>query len=428
MSVKIANIDFPDALLTALRDRKLVVFAGAGVSMGEPACLPDFKTLAENVAQGTGETLENDEPEDRFLGNLHHRGTQVHAVAAQKLQTNRYGKHPQPTDLHRDLLRLSSTPESPRLVTTNFDLLFEEAGKEIFDSEPEVFRAPVLPSGRDYDGIVHVHGALDQPTNMVLTDTDFGRAYLLYGWAREFLIELFRSFPVLFVGYSHNDTIMTYLARALPESETELRFALTDETEHDRWQRLGIEAITYPKASDNDHSALAAGIQGLAKYATRDILDWQREITALAQKPPLLTEEETGLIKEAFADATKTRFFTNAASSPEWIAWLDRRGYLDSLFGTGEFRDQDTQLALWLAKQFALTHTHPGELFLLISHHDMRLHPDFWRELGRTISSPDNAPLPRCSLAGYLFSSQRLRHPRTTRSCVNWGSAVPRLG
>ena len=396
MSIKIANIDFPDALLNALRNRNLVVFAGAGVSMGEPAYLPNFKTLAEDIAQGTGETLQNNEPEDRFLGKLHHRGVQVHAIAVQKLQTNRYGKRPQPTDLHRDLLRLSSTPESPRIITTNFDLLFKEAAKEVFDPEPEMFRAPALPSGRDFNGIVHVHGALDRPAGMVLTDADFGRAYLTEGWTRRFLVELFRSLPVLFVGYSHNDTILTYLARALPESETGRRFALTDEAEHDRWQRLGIEAITYSKPSDDDHSALTTGIRGLAKHATRGVLDWQREITALARKPPHLNEEETGLIEEALKDedATKTRFFTDAASSPEWIAWLDRHGHLDGLFGTGEFRDQDTQLALWLAKQFALTHTHAGELFLLISRHDMRLHPDFWRELGRTISSPDNAPPP----------------------------------
>ena len=37
------NIDFPKPLLNALRDGELVVFAGAGVSMGEPACLPNFE-------------------------------------------------------------------------------------------------------------------------------------------------------------------------------------------------------------------------------------------------------------------------------------------------------------------------------------------------------------------------------------------------
>ena len=40
---------------------------------------------------------------------------------------------------------------------------------------------------------------------MVLTDKDFGRAYLTEGWARRFIQDLFLKFTVLFVGYSHND-------------------------------------------------------------------------------------------------------------------------------------------------------------------------------------------------------------------------------
>ena len=48
--MKIANIDFPKPLLNALRDGELVVFAGAGVSMGEPACLPSFEALANRIA------------------------------------------------------------------------------------------------------------------------------------------------------------------------------------------------------------------------------------------------------------------------------------------------------------------------------------------------------------------------------------------
>ena len=55
--MKIAGIDFPIDLLNALRDDELVIFAGAGVSMGEPACLPNFEHLAKMIAEGTGKTL-----------------------------------------------------------------------------------------------------------------------------------------------------------------------------------------------------------------------------------------------------------------------------------------------------------------------------------------------------------------------------------
>ena len=54
--MKLANVDFPKPLLDALRDNKLVVFAGAGVSIGEPARLPDFCTLTEIIAQNAIET------------------------------------------------------------------------------------------------------------------------------------------------------------------------------------------------------------------------------------------------------------------------------------------------------------------------------------------------------------------------------------
>ena len=134
--MKIAEIEFPEPLLTALRNRKLVVFAGAGVSMGEPAWLPNFKNLAEAIAQDTGEALQDNEPVDRFLGRLHHKGVQVHEIAANKLQTNSRGESPKPTGLHRDLLRLYPEPKLTRIVTTNFDRLFEQAANDVFEFMP----------------------------------------------------------------------------------------------------------------------------------------------------------------------------------------------------------------------------------------------------------------------------------------------------
>ena len=199
--MKISGIDFPNSLLDTLRDgrdARLVVFAGAGVSMGEPAHLPDFRKLAEAIARGTGAVLGNGESEDQFLGGLRDKRVQVHARAAEELS-----KHdPQPTTLHYDLLRLFPEPASTRVVTTNFDLLFERAAEEVFESQPDVFTAPALPVGSRFTGIVHVHGAIVREDDMVLTDSDFGRAYLTEGWARRFLVDVFRSYTVLFVGYS----------------------------------------------------------------------------------------------------------------------------------------------------------------------------------------------------------------------------------
>ncbi|MDE3259998.1 MAG: DUF4020 domain-containing protein [Gemmatimonadota bacterium] len=382
--MKIKGIDFPKKILNALRDDKLVVFAGAGVSMGDPANLPSFKELAIAIAHGTGETLQDHEPEDQFLGRLEQNGTNVHELAKHVLSQD----DPQPTQLHHDLMRLYPRSNSPRIVTTNFDLLFKQAAKGLFESEPGVFNAPELPLGRNCEGIVHIHGTVDRPNGMVLTDKDFGHAYLTDGWAVQFLVELFQSFTVLFVGYSHSDAILNYLSRALRADNADRRFVLTDDARDSRWEFLGVEPIHYLNSPDNAHCALYNGVRGLANHARRSILDWQQRISEIAAKPPVLDAEETDLIEYALTDESKTRFFIDAASSIEWVRWLDERNYLGSLFGTNELNDRDFLFIHWLAEKF--TFSHPDEILLLIGRKHAQPHPALWDALCRSVASQDD--------------------------------------
>ena len=385
--MKIAGIDFPIDLLNALRDGKLVVFAGAGVSRGEPARLPNFEHLAQMIAEGTGEGLQDGETIDRFLGRLQHGHVKVHERAAEILSPDGL----EPTELHRNLLRLYPDAGPVYVVTTNFDLLFEQAAENLFGNVPEVFRAPALPLGRQFNGIVHLHGAVSTPSEMVITDEVFGRAYMTEGWAARFLVELFSNFTILFVGYSYDDTIMSYLTRALPPRATDRHFALTQETNFDaqRWRLLEIEPITYPQPSENDHSILDEGVRRLADLTRRGVVDWHREITAIAENPPSFDEETEDLIEYALADATRTRFFTEAATDLEWIDWLDKREYLNPLFLDGTLSECGKRWSWWLAEQFA--YNHANKLFLLIGKHNMHLHPDFWHDLVRQIGTDREA-------------------------------------
>ena len=406
--MKIGRIDFPIDLLNALRDGKLVVFAGAGVSMGQPACLPSFKHLAKMIAKGTGKVLHCGDPIDHFLGELQHEGVKVHERAAEAL----FRDNLEPTELHRNLLRFYSDTEQVRIVTTNFDLLFEQAAEKLFDSQLEVSRAPALPLGNRFKGIVHIHGAINPPDEhgvispageMVITDLDFGRAYLNEGWAARFLVELFSNFTILFVGYRHNDTIMNYLARALPAREANRRFALTGECDNDtnRWDLLGIAPINYPQSNNDDHSALDEGVRGLATLAQRSFVDWHLKITEIAENPPPLDKETEDLIKYALADATKARFFTEAATNPEWIDWLDERDeYLTPLFGDNTLNRRDRIFSRWLVEQFV--YTHANKLFLLIGKHNMHLHPDLWHDLAHQIGVDRKVPWDKDILARWI--------------------------
>ena len=166
--------------------------------------------------------------------------------------------------------------------------LFEREATTIFATDPEIFTAPALPIGRSFSGIVHVHGDLGRPSAMVLTDTEFGRAYLTEGWARRFLVDIFRYYSVLFVGYSHDDTVMNYLARSLPSEDTKERFALTTENETSRWQNLGIRPIVYP-VCDGAYTGLYRGVAGLAQYTCRGTLEWRQELATIARKDPCIS-------------------------------------------------------------------------------------------------------------------------------------------
>lgn len=141
--MKIAGVEFPEPLLRSFQDERLVVFAGAGVSMGRPGNLPSFRQLAERMVDGTGESIGDRESEDRFLGRLEDRGVAVHRIAAEILRRN----DPKPAELHGNLVRWYSAPEDLRIVTTNFDLMFERVAKALVDAEPKVFLSPALPLG-----------------------------------------------------------------------------------------------------------------------------------------------------------------------------------------------------------------------------------------------------------------------------------------
>lgn len=373
---KLGAIEFYDCVLDALRDDNLAVFAGAGVSMGPPSNLASFWKLASDIAQGTG--LVPSDPLDRFLGQLQHRKVAAHERAAQLLSPAGSA----PNALHHDLLRLFRSAERVRLVTTNFDLHFETAASTLFGAAPATFSAPALPLGYDFTGIVHVHGALPRARDLVLTDADFGRAYLTEGWARRFLVDVFRRYTVLFVGYSHTDVVMNYLARALPAEGVAGRFALTDED--GSWDLLGIKPVRFTRGTGADaYQALYDGVQKLAERATRGALDWQSRMAEIGGRAPPADEEAIGEVEQALREVHTTRFLTNVARDAGWPKWLNTRKHLDAQFGTADLSERDKLLAWWLAQHFVIEH--PDAIFELIAAHGLRLNPVFWWSIGREL-------------------------------------------
>jgi len=361
--MRITNIDFPEQLVYAHRQGKLVVFAGAGVSIEQPSGLPDFATLALQVSGDPKFKLSENEPIDHFLGQLETSGVDVHARARDVIRRS----DSKPNPIHSTLLSLFPSSETVRLVTTNFDEHFSTAAKQLFKSPTETFYAPALPLGHKFNGIVYLHGCINHPCeNLVITDSDFGRAYLTDGWARRFLQTMFAEFTVLFVGYSHSDMVINYLSRALLPSYGH-RYAMTDRKDLERWSYLGIQGISYHCPAPNDHTAVVRAFETWVNLAKMGSLDHERRIRELVEVPPPLDQEAQDYLKDSLREVSNVRFFVQHATTPVWLSWVEQNSQdFVRLFDPSHTgNDQLSQTwASWFSFNFVWSNSEEGLAFL----------------------------------------------------------------
>ncbi|HEY0782668.1 MAG TPA: SIR2 family protein, partial [Thermoanaerobaculia bacterium] len=344
MSPRFGDLDLPPDLDNALAEGRLVVFAGAGVSVSPPSSLPTFDGLTEEIGKGADPQLEN-EPFEVYLGRLVSGGVQVHEVASRILSD----PASQPNALHRAIAGLWRSAGDVRIVTTNFDRHFEAVLRERWpESAPEQWAAPAFPVGSSFTGLVYLHGRLGRPGRLVLTDIDFGRAYLTEGWARRFLTALFQKYAVLFVGYSHKDTVLSYLARGLAPTREARRFALTDEDEPSRWRLLGVEPITYNPA--NYHAAVLESMQRWGELRSGGAIQHQERVTLLCTAPPISRQDGDYLLW-CLDRPNLAQFFIRAARGVEWIEWLHAEGRLLSLLSASEIGEREIALLHWIARE-----------------------------------------------------------------------------
>lgn len=402
------GLDIPGAVIDALGKNQLVVFAGAGVSMAPPSSLPGFAKLADEIGTNSEPRAQNDRI-DSYLGLLQGRGVEVHRRASEILSS----PGSEPSSLHHSLVALFRRPEAVRLVTTNFDRHFELAlGAAWPGAEAEVFSAPALPVGSRFSGIVHLHGCLGpDPARLVLTDSDFGRAYLTEGWARRFLMSIFERFTVLFVGYKHEDLDAIYLARGLPATSSHGRFALAPSGDSDRWHYLGIEVIEYDKS--DDHRTLHKGLERWAQFSHRGALDHERRIVDILKRTTqALTVGESDYLLGCLDDPELARFFFRHARDVEWLSWAENKGILRPVLSQNERFDQSQSLLVAWFADFATGQQADTVLHLVA-------------EAGCTLSQPAAAAVTH-RILGCL--REKNRSEEDARNTARWLSILQRCG
>lgn len=377
------GIALPAELERALATDTLVLFCGAGISAAPPSCLPGFRGLVEAVALELGRSdllpADPDVPVqfDAVMGELNELQHDAHARVSARLRATNH-----PNSYHKDLIQISQgRTGTPRIVTTNFDLLFEHAAREL-GVPLLVHTAPALPLGNDFSGLVHLHGTIDPASGqrMVVTDTDFGQAYITEGWATQFLTRMFERYVTLFVGYSADDTVMRYLARALP-ADGKTRFAFMEAEQADtmgvRWNRLGATPIAYPSPVEARHVSLKLFVENWRNRLTATPAERFDRVQSLLSGGPDSQDIPEPEVVWLMSDTEHARHFRNDADAAAWIPRLDGLGVIDELFDALALdTDENYGWAQWAVGSFLADRG--AALLVAAARHGGRLARTLW--------------------------------------------------
>lgn len=373
--------DIPEELLQAHEEGRAVFFCGAGISY--PAGLPSFKELVDKIYQRLGTTRTEIQKQayesDQFditlnLLEQEYPGgrSAVRRALANSLQPRlrRRGA----TETHVALLQLARDRNgSLRLVTTNFDRIFELVSKR--NKQPhEAYAAPTLPvpKASSWNGIVYLHGLLpphpeDSALNrLIVTSSDFGLAYLTDRWAARFVSELFRNYVVCFVGYSINDPVLRYMMDAIAADRklgqtTTQAYTLGSyqpdqkEIKSIAWKSMGIEPVLYEVSTGkNGHSALHQTLKVWAETYRDGVLGKERIVVEYALAQPLKSTQEddfVGRMLWAISDSSGLPAKRFAELNPvppiEWLAAFSKKHFRHSdlnRFGISPCTKIDTDL------------------------------------------------------------------------------------
>jgi hypothetical protein len=157
---------------------------------------------------------------------------------------------------------------------------------------------------------------------------------------------MFTRYTVLFIGYSHQDTVMRYLARALPPGTQ--RFAMSATDLPAEWAALGIRNVSYPWTPD--HRELTIAIDAWARQASTGHIEHDARIRELVNLPPPQDPINASYLTRILSDATILQFFVRHARGIQWLAWIVDSRRLEALFEDRKLLSYGDQLLLtgWL--------------------------------------------------------------------------------
>ena len=360
----------PDSLLVQSDVGKVVFFCGAGISCypeEKGQSMPTFVELTEHVFEYLSPPLNSkmgkwiekrqnrEDTSSISLGDVFDElkdpklfGEEIVNNAVADILNSKKMKGQDLTQ-HRHIAQISRTQNGrPRVVTTNFDVLFEKAVKK---RKMKIHLPPIkmdLSSDFLESGITYLHGRVPEQTthvsvernlktNLLLSTRDFGKAYFPSDpWASNFIHALFSNYTIVFIGYRASDVPIHFMLSGMrdsKENENQRNIYVFDQGElkelNEKWQSRGVQPIPY-----SSRESLWKTIEAWAKRS-RNPSGWKKNVLKMAQVDPrTLKPHERGQVAHVGLTVDGVKLFTalDPVAHPRWICVFDSDIRLDFPF------------------------------------------------------------------------------------------------
>ena len=178
----------------ASKQGRLVVFVGAGVSANSG--VPLWSTLINEMKN---ECNLSNEADYLKIAQLYKDARGEKEFMDKVKGVLKYNKVI-PNDIHKDILALNPC----HIITTNYDNLLEQEIQNEFKQYAVIREDRDLPNMLYANSVIKMHGDFDT-NNIVLTESDYHNYSKTFPLIRSFIISLFASKLVVFVGFSFAD-------------------------------------------------------------------------------------------------------------------------------------------------------------------------------------------------------------------------------
>lgn len=183
------------AIKEAIDSKKLVVFAGAGISID--AGVPAWKLLIDEMKNDM--SVPNGEDDFLRIAQMYYNERQEKEFIDKVRKVLRHKKL-RYNEIHEAVFELN--PE--HILTTNFDDLLEQVIRSKAYPFTVIKKDSDLPYSQSSNLLIKIHGDLEEG-NLVLKEDDYLEFESKHPLIESFIKNMFSSKVVLFVGYSFSD-------------------------------------------------------------------------------------------------------------------------------------------------------------------------------------------------------------------------------